>query len=369
MLSEWTEGAAVREFSHDKHMVQSSYWAKIHRRTEVAMDDIPVCPKSWAKVGLAILPGLWIAFCQSEILIQFYRQTCFVVLAIVALGILGSTLITKRRLTAWSLTSLGALFWVGWKWIWWLLSARSPNTRWILGLYERIGIFFYRRFGINIGLPSWIAFLALSVCSIYFAYKKSGLRASRLGWGLLSFAVLVTMTHICIDILPHPWLSFGMVLGLSLLFMSVIIGFPLSKREGIATGLFIVACEVTSFDMMFLNFLHIIRVYVHESPNIRLELALFILSYLPVICFLIIIPIGVLRSRTEQGQKWWLLLPSLLTLVGINVVRGLALQGTPNEYTVSIWLHYGRYILQLWLPLLLATALYARQGSDTLNAH
>lgn len=334
------------------------------------MNNTHVSPKSWTKVGLAILPGLWVILCQSEISVEIYKQSCFIVLAVVSLGILGCALTRKHSLTAWSLTSLGALLWVGWKWVWGLLSARSQNARWLFGLYERIGIFFYDQFGINIGLPTWIAFLTLSVCSIYFAHKKFGLQASsRLNRGLFIFTGLATITHIYLDILPNPWLSFGLVLGISLLFLSVIIGFPLAKREGVAAGLFVVTCGVTSFDMMFLNFLHIIRVYAHESPNLQLELLLFILSYLPPIGFLIITPIGVLRSRTEQGQKWWLLLPSFLTLVVINVLRGLALQDTPSEYTVSVWLQYGRYALQLWLPLLLATALYSHRKPKTLNAN
>ena len=234
---------------------------------------------------------------------------------------------------------------------------RTLWAPWFSSFYSQL----YTLFGVNPALPIWSSCMALTVVIPYFTYKKSGLHVPRLGWMLLGLITLITVVYVYLYTLPYHWLSFKSVFRLSLLLTFVAIGFSLSKRAGVAAGLLIVACEPVWIEMFF-NPLHAVRTYAYNSPNV--ELTLVILSFLPLFCFLVIIPIGVLRSCSRQGQKWWLLVPSFLTLTSINVLRGFALQGTQAEYSSATWLRYGLVVFQLWLPLLLAVVLYTYQNHN-----
>ncbi len=315
-------------------------------------------PKPWDKVCLAILPGLWITVWQSEIFNQFPREIGSAILVVIALGVIRINLVTERRLAAWSLPALGGLLWAGWEWLRWLINTRSLWVPWYFRFHARFGPLYARLGGIDPVLPVWFVFLAVLILGTYLSYKKSGLRVSWSGWGVLGLSGLVFVAWGRF-IFPAHWLSAGIALSLLLLLASVAWGFPLSKREGLAAGLLVIVCQPVAFDMLLFNFLHIIRVYAYDSPdNMRLRLTLFVLSILPFLCFLVIIPIGVLRSRSRQSQQWWLLLASLITLTSMIVVRSLTLQGTPNAFSLDDLIRYGLGTLQLWLPILFMTVSY-----------
>ena len=81
---------------------------------KVKMHNTPIRSNPW-QVGLAILPGLWIAIWQSDVLGQVYGLVGSIVLAAIGSGIIGFSLVTERRLATWSLPSVGALVWLRWK--------------------------------------------------------------------------------------------------------------------------------------------------------------------------------------------------------------------------------------------------------------
>ena len=85
------------------------------------MQNTSVCPTSWTKVILAILPGLWLVFQRSGILDWLSREVSSAILLLIVLGLVGVSLAVKRRLTIWCLPALGALLWEGWEWMQWLL--------------------------------------------------------------------------------------------------------------------------------------------------------------------------------------------------------------------------------------------------------
>lgn len=328
------------------------------------MRNTSVCPQPWIKVSLAILPGLWIIFQQREIHGQVSRELGTIALLGIALGIIGISLIMERRLAAWSLPSLGTLLWVGGQWTQELIGRRSLWAPSLHSFLRRFYAFFPIDFLVNPALLLWGICLILVILVPYFAYKRSSLRIPRLGWGILSLLILATMTDICIYTLSLHWLSLISVLMLSLSLISVIAGFWLSKHEGLTASLLVAACEFVLLTV-FLNPLRVVHMYAYESPSVGLNLALLAIFSLPVLGFLVVTPIGMLRSRSEQSQKWWLLLPPLLVLVGIEIVRSIVLRGTPAEYSQDTWLRHSLAVVQLWLPLLLATVLYTREEAST----
>jgi len=149
-----------------------------------------------------------------------------------------------------------------------------------------------------------------------------------------------------------------------LLLIPVTLGLYWTKQHGLATGLVVVACVPAWLDMFFYPQGAIYQ-QLYQVPGMsispkaeELKLALSTITYLSLLCFLVIIPVGLLRSRSTHMQLVWLLVPSLLTLIGIGITRGVALRHTELEYSAIEWLKNGFAVIHLWIPLVLATVLY-----------
>ena len=314
---------------------------------------------SWGKIALVISTALWVVFCQSGILGEVSKEITLVVSVIIAVITVWLNTNLERRLTAWSLSFFGVLFWVGWEWIWtWSKANRHIVWAWGYDFYD----WFYNLFGANPSFLLWITCMVLTVSFPYLVWRKLGLRMTRLGWKILGVLILAVLVNIVFFNHLFPWTSFFSVLMLSVLLTFIAIGFPFAKYDGLTSGVFIAAFEPVWLEV-FYKPLDVIRAYAHELSSTRLGMALFTLSFLPLVCFWIVVPIGVLRSRSAYREKW-LLLPALLTLVGIEIARGIVLIGTYAEYSLMTWLRRSLIPIQLWLPLLLVVEVYTRQSQD-----
>lgn len=325
------------------------------------MQDTVCNSKLWIKTSLTVLPGLWIVIWQSWIMKYISTEFGSIVLGLIVVSIVGINFVLEQHWDISSFPALGALFWLGWEWlkIWWQCYLESEVWIPFLNqLYNRVGPFLQTD-------PTWLIWtigIIFLIIVPYTVYSKSGLHIEKSGWKVLGVLIFVTMIYISLYSLPvfhYPWFLLYDVFKTSLLLTSVFLGYNLAKHRGILAVLLIVICEPIWIDM-FLNPLYVVRMYLYELPNVRLHLALFFLTCLPWFGFLIITPVGIMHSRTQDGQRRWLLLLPLLTLISMEIVRSIALQDTISEYSISMWLRGGLKTFQLWLPLWLAIVLYAK---------
>jgi hypothetical protein len=235
---------------------------------------------SWAKVGLAVLPGLfaistfWLAW-RTGRLDAVGLGMC------VLLGIAG--FIRERQLPVWAFAALGVLFGS-------INSDFVPvilvGPLWLLATI--VALVVCRRRGIHIPAFVWV-FLSLMIA---VGVVKTVVRTANDGfwWGTPIFSHAPT----------------GAVL------LSVAVGLLLARRSGVLAGLFVVATGSGLVDGAIDPFYG-----VGKSPwgivmNVILAGSLLVVS-----------PIWVLRSRSKRGQVWGLLLPAFIGLTSVVAINAI----------------------------------------------
>ena len=323
-------------------------------------------PTGWMKVGLAILPGLFIVGTRSGLFGRFFGLDNWqalsqndLTLPSIALGIFVAGLIVERRPAVWSFSALGLLLYSAWGW----LSA----------LFARFG---------DSRSPFWqvappylmsAALAAIAALAAYRAFKQHSLHIPRSGWILLGLVILVGLAGAIVgataDRSPDKWMAFVAYLPLQLwltglLLVPMVIGLPLARRDGILAGLVVAAFEFVLVDEI-LDPTYSVDFWAYWTPSRELEQAKIVLSYLPALFFLVVTPVWVLRSRSTRGQVSGLTLPPFIGLICTDVIENIALRGTQEEYSVGLWLIHGVFTAQLVTSLALAAVTYhwnERQG-------
>ncbi len=323
-------------------------------------------PTSWVKVGLAILPGLFIVGTRSGLFRRVFRLENWLALGqhdlipvYITLGIVVAGLIIERRPAVWSFSALG------------LLLFGAPG--WLFTLFARFG---------DSRSPFWqvappylmlAALAAIAALAAYRAFKQHGFRIPGSGWVLLGAGVLVgvggAIVGAATDRSPDKWMAFVAHLPLELwwtglLLVPIVIGLPLARRDGILAGLIVAAFEFVLVDEI-LDPTYSVGFWAYWTPSRELEQAKVVLSYLPALLFLVVTPVWVLRSRSTHGRVLGLILPPFIGLICTDVIESIALRGTQAEYSVNLWLTHGVSTAQLLTPLALAAVMYhwiERQG-------
>ncbi len=334
------------------------------------MNDTLIQPTTWGKVGLSILPGVWLILQQdTEILSPVPRVVyTFAITIAIVVGITMASLIVERRIATWCLPALGALLW------------KADNTMADLRYADRLGLigpsktirdqYFTQANApilssisclLTIALVTAIALLC--VFALYWSYRKFRSGVPRLSLWLLCFMVVDTIAVAYLS----PYRIF--LVDLFVLLVPIAAGLYWAEKNGWTAVMWVVACEPLWIDMLFgrkgVLYYELYEVGGGISPQAGgLEAAVFALSYLSLLCFLVVMPVGVLRSRSKRGQLGWLLLPSFLTLITVNAIPGFALRGTTSEYTLAGWLGWSLAAILLWLSLLLAATLYDSSQSQ-----
>jgi len=330
------------------------------------MQNRSFVPTSWIKVGLAILPGLFIVGTRSGFFRRVFGLENWLALGqhdlipvYIALGIVVAGLIVERRPAVWSFPALGML-----------LVEALP---WVLTLLARFG---------DPRSPFWqvapphlmsVALAAVAALAVYRVFKQHGLHIPRSGWMLLGLMILVGVAGAIVgaitDRSPNKWTSFVAHLPLQLwtgllLLLPVAIGLPLARRDGLLAGLVLVAFQFVLVERIR-DPTYSIGFWAYSEPSAILDQAKIVLSYLPASLFLVVTPIWVLRSRSTRGRVLGLLLPPFIALVSIDVIASIALRGTLGGYSMGSWLTHGVATAQLLLALALAAVTYhwiERQG-------
>ncbi|MCK4450596.1 MAG: hypothetical protein KAX26_08390 [Anaerolineae bacterium] len=323
------------------------------------MQNRSFVPTSWIKVGLAILPGLFIVGTRSGFFRRVFGLENWLALGqhdlipvYIALGIVVAGLIVERRIAAWSLPALGMFLFGAPKCLFTLL-ARFGNPR---SPFWQV-------------VPPYLmsaVLAAIAALAAYRVFKQHGLHIPRSGWVLLGLMILVGMAGAIVgaitDRSPDKWMAFAANLPLQLwltglLLLSIAIGLPLARRNGVLVGLILVAFEFVLVDEI-LDPTYSVGFWAYWEPSAILDKAKIVLSYLPALFFLVVIPIWVFRSRSTRGRVLGLLLPPFVALVSTDVIESIALQDTSGEYSMGSWLTHGVSTAQLLLPLALAAVTY-----------
>lgn len=323
-------------------------------------------PTGWMKVGLAILPGLFIVGTRSGLFGRFFGLENWqalsqndLTLPSIALGIFVAGLIVERRPAVWSFPALGMLlFW-------------APV--WILAPFARLGDPRSRFWQVASSWLSLAVLAAVAALAAYQVFRREGLRIPRSGWVLLGLTILMgmvgTVTGAITDRNPVKWASFLAMLPVelwstALLLLPAVVGLPLARRSGLLAGVILVAFEFILVDEI-LDPTYRVNIWAYWEPSAILDRANVVLSYLPALFFLVVTPIWVFRSRSTRGQIVGLLLPPLIALVGTDVIETIALRGTSAEYPIRVWLTRSVLTARFLIVLVLAAVMYdwlARQG-------
>ena len=323
------------------------------------MQNRSFAPTSWIKVGLAILPGLFIVGTRSGLFRRVFGLENWLALGqhdlipvYITLGIVVAGLVVERRLAVWSFPALG------------LLLFSAPG--WLFTLLARFGDPRSRFWQVAPPYLMSAVLAAIAALAAYRVFKQHGLHIPRSGWLLLGLMILVGMAGAIVgaitDRSPDKWMAFAANLPLQLwltglLLLSVAIGLPLARRNGVLVGFILVAFEFVLVDEI-LDPTYSVGFWAYWEPSAILDKAKIVLSYLPALFFLVITPIWMLRSRSTRGRVLGLILPPFIALVSTDVIESIALRGTPAEYSINLWLTHSVSTAQFLMALALAAVIY-----------
>jgi hypothetical protein len=323
------------------------------------MQNRSFVPTSWIKVGLAILPGLFIVGTRSGLFRRVFGLENWLALdqhdlipVYITLGIVVAGLIVERWLAVWSFPALGLL----------LFSA----PWWLFTLFARFG---------DPRSPFWqvapphlmlATLAAIAAFAVYRVFKQHSLHTPRSGWVLLGLMILTSVAYAIVEAVTargsNEWTALLALIPLQLWWMGLIllpvaIGLPLAQRNGVLAGLVLVAFQFVLVDEVF-DPTYSVGFWAYCEPSAILDQAKIVLSYLPALLFLVVTPIWMLRSRSTRGRVLGLLLPPFIALVSTDVIESVALRGTPAEYSINLWLTHSVSTAQFLMALALAVVMY-----------
>jgi hypothetical protein len=306
-LEDRASGLQLRGTSEEASMSQAIERFGEAREVGAALRDVHR-RVSWAKVGLAVLPGF---FAISIIWISngTGRLTAIGLGMCVLLSIVGFLL--ERRFAVWSFTALGIL----------------------LGLTSVPGL---------LVSPLWL----LAAIAAFVVYRRRGMHIPDLVWILLCLMIAVGAVETAV-LTATDGAFFWSYLLVSLapaggILLPVAVGLLLARRSGVLAGLFVVAAGFVLVDWML-------------DPTYGLWNThwAIVLPAIQSILLLIISPLWVLRSCSMRGRIWGLLLPAFIALASI-----VTIVCTVRQYSIETWCVNGGSAAQLFMGMALAVALY-----------
>ncbi len=336
------------------------------------MQKRPFTPMAWTKVGLGVLPGVLIVGTRGGLFRHALGLENWLALmrwvnpsqidgvaTCIALGIVAAGLAIERRLAAWSFPALGMLFFWG-----------PPR---LFSAFARLGDP-HRSSWQTVSLlmsAGYLAIAAIGTFAAYRAYRHHRFRVPRLGWALLGLMIVVGVTDsvvqaMMIDLSPDKWASLVSSLRLQLWWTGVVLlpaamGLLLAQRGGLLAGLFVVGSQFVLVEEI-LDPTYSVSFQAYWHPSAALHRAEVALSCLPALCFLVLTPIWVYRSRSTHGRALGLVLPPLVALIGADLIAGSALHGAAAAYSIGGWVTRGLDAVQWSIGLALAAVVYHRIG-------
>ncbi len=333
------------------------------------MQERSFSPTAWAKVVLAILPGLFALAASSGLLSSALGVATADILAVrgligVCLLLVIAGLVPQRRLPIWSYPAFGILLALLSAW-WWV-----PLANMLFRVLDAPSAFWH-----NAPPVLEFAFLAAIAAPItYRVYRRHGIHVPRSGWVLLGLAILFGVAQVITTSVaapgPYDWVAVLARLwyelrGTGVVLSAVAIGLPLAWRSGTLAGLMVGAFQYVMVDglvvLMVADGRPVYGIWVctaHQAPVIALASVM-------VLLLLIVPAIWVLRSRSARQRVWGLILPPIIAVVMGAAIGLLACRGTPSRYWIGWWLPHLLAGAQYTIAVALATVMYywiERQG-------
>lgn len=321
----------------------------------------------WATTVAVILPGVIVLLQQTIGRGQPFFNISSAVIAVLALVLLGVGFAVKRRVAAWFVPALGALLWEGLLWsnwiyieldIWWHQNG--------LKLYD----FLYTRFGLRSYIVATLTCLfglvvvSILLFALYLAWRKLDVRIPITGWGIIGITAIAVVIHSSGAMtigFSADMLFFDGPTKLFAFLLPVPIAVLLARKDDVVARLLMLVCVPVWAELLF-GPAHALRQYISQTPNALLvAVALFAWRIVPPTYFLILAPIATLRSRSGGIRNLWLLTLPLLVLIGLFVLRGIALQAADQRYTTGWWFEWLITAVELWLPLWLTATISTHQ--------
>lgn len=334
------------------------------------MQERSFSPTAWAKVVLAILPGLFALAASSGLLSSALGVRTADILALgglaaVCLALVVAGFVRERRVPVWSYPAFGILLPLLAAW-WWVPVANmlvefihAPSPLWYLA-------------------PPPLEFALLGAIAApitYRVYRRHGIHVPRSGWVLLGLAILFGVAQVIATTVaapgPYEWAAllarlWHALWGAGVVLSAVAIGLPLAWRSGTLAGLVVVAFQYVMVD----DLVGCVVVGGHQADGICVctdrQAPLILLAIVTVLLFLIVSPIWVLRPRSARRRVWGLILPPIIAVVVSAAIGLLACRGTPSEHWIGWWFTNLLAGAQYSVAVALATVMYywiERQGA------
>ncbi len=304
------------------------------------MKDHTSASTAWSRVALAILPGLFVLgskmnlwqrlldvsvdywvftdyglllFCMSLCTLGFFRRHRFPVWSLVSLGIVLEMVLFSASISPLEfLVGLGIVAWAIGAWFW----PRIPHEQW-----ER-----------------WLFGLLLAGTALFVLFLSAGSPTTRPNGGMLINALLQWPQRVLIFLTIS-----GVVPG--------IVGLFLARRAGVLTGLVVVGAAYVVWDQI-------------GDPDYALlmwtdnKMLVALVSTLPSLFFLIIVPVAVMRVYTIKARMVGFLFPICIAFASAVIVRFVI--RPDKSFIEAVFFD----LLFLLLPLTIALTLYARVARD-----
>jgi hypothetical protein len=326
------------------------------------MEDRSFSPTTWAKVVLAILPGLFALAASSGLLSSALGVRAADILALrgfigVCLLLVIAGLVRERRLPIWSYPAVGILLALLSAW-WWV-----PLANLLIPVLDAPSAFW----GNAPPVLEFALLAAIAAPITYRVYRRHGIHVPRSGWVALGLIILFGVAQVITTTVaapgPYDWIAVLARLRHELWRMGVVlsavaIGLPLAWRSGALAGLMVGAFQYMMVDGLVacmvaqgLPVYGICRCTAHQAPVI-------VLASVTVLLFLIVPPVWVLRSRSARQRVWGLILPPIIAVVVGAAIGLLACRGTPSRHWIGWWLPHLLAGAQYTIAVALATVIY-----------
>lgn len=286
---------------------------------------------SWARVLLGLLPSLLVIL-QSVNIWRGIPRILFIIIPFIFLGIMlfiVVILIKNKGVTDICLPVFGAMLW---------------EVKLILGLY--------------LNSPNAILlefFLLVSTILCILALYKLKEKPSTLTWWLLiGFVVFIMLISLFGLDKPVNWLRYS-ISEITSWFIRVIpilvIGFLLAKFRRLTLWLIVSVVEPVWIESYLISTGLDFQTWV--DPRFEVQLALLIFRLLPLLVFLVAMPIVAMKTNSRNLY----FVPAFLSVVAIGIVVYLRVKilFVPNSSfifpTPLMWLFF---TILLWMPILLS---------------
>jgi hypothetical protein len=282
---------------------------------------------SLSKLGMSILPSILIALQFSQVLGKMSSIVFPPIILIVGGYLIAASYKKFGVITNLELPTIGTAFLELW-----ILS------RWVMSPHS------------SLLLIRWL-FVILTLPSFFVLYGLR-FRPNKLFWFIFIFFVasLVLVTN---DI-PSNWrmLSINMIQWIVFIIPLFALCLFLSVRYDISLSLALVV-----FMPFWINYnldaLGIINNQSSVDTDSSIKLALVSFQLIPIVVFLIVLPISTYLSSALNILNWQHIILALLVVISTSFIRFEALKEASVTYLFPLWQLIGIYTIILWSPILL----------------